>query len=302
MIDLQRIIKKPETIILSLNNHGLLNMFSDRMHTKLVFRASFNRNLDLEAPQTFNEKIQWLKLYDRNPLYTRLVDKYAVKEFVSERIGEQYVVPTYGIWNNFDNINFDLLPNQFVLKTTHDGGGAGVIICPNKTDLDKVKARKSIQESLARDVYKELREWPYKDVPHRVLAEKLLLNNGLPLQDFKIHCFNGIPKLILVCKDRYETTGLTEDFYDCEWKHIPVKRPKHPNSKESIEAPSELSEMLDLARRLSIGIPFVRTDFYVSNAKVYFGEMTFYPTSGFTNFVPDSYDKLFGNWLELPSK
>lgn len=299
MINLRRLISSPRSLILSLNNHGLLDFLSDKLSAEWMYYASFGKHLDLNNPQTFNEKIQWLKLYDRNPLYIRLVDKYAVKDYVSKKIGEQYVIPTFGVWNNYDEIDFENLPNEFVLKTTHDGGGAGVIICLDKAKFNHEESRCRINNSLKRNVYKDLREWPYKDVPHRILAEELLLNEGKALQDYKIHCFNGVPKLILVCKDRYESSGLTEDFFDCEWNHIPVRRPKHPNSSKLIEAPEGLEKMLELSRVLSEGIPFVRTDFYIVNHKVYFGEMTFYPTSGFTAFVPDKYDSIIGQWLDL---
>lgn len=301
MLNMHRLLSNPRSMILSLNNHGLMDFLSDKINISWMYYASFGRRLNLKDPHTFNEKIQWLKLYDRNPLYILLVDKSAVKEYVSERIGVQYVIPSYGVWNQFDDINFDLLPNQFVLKTTHDGGGAGVIICTNKEELNTNDAKQRINKSLKRDVYKNLREWPYKNVPHRILAEKLLLNDGCPLQDYKIHCFNGEPKLILVCKDRYESSGLTEDFFDCSWNHIPVRRPKHPNSSTPIEAPEELGQMLELSRQLSAGIPFVRTDFYLVNHQVFFGEMTFYPTSGYTAFVPDKYDTIIGQWLDLTS-
>lgn len=299
MLNVRRLLSSPRSFILSMNNHGLLNFLSDRTNIACMYYASFGKHLNLKTPASFNEKMQWLKLYDRNPLYTRLVDKQAVKEYVSEIIGAQYVIPTYGVWDHFDDIDFDLLPKQFVLKTTHDGGGAGVIICTDKKELDTEDAKHRLNASLARDVYKNLREWPYKNVPHRILAEQLLLNDGRPLQDYKIHCFNGEPKIILVCKDRYETTGLTEDFYDYNWNHIPVRRPKHPNANDPIEAPEELAQMLDLSRRLSAGIPFVRTDFYLVNHQIYFGEMTFYPTSGYTAFVPDKYDDVFGSWIDL---
>lgn len=301
MLNLRRLLSSPRSLILSLNNHGLLDFLSDKTNISWMYYASFGRCLNLKTPTTFNEKIQWLKLYDRNPLYTLLVDKSAVKEYVGEKIGTQYVIPSYGVWDHFDDINFDLLPNQFVLKTTHDGGGDGVIICTNKEELNTDDARQRINKSLKRDVYKNLREWPYKNVPHRILAEQLLLNDGQPIQDYKIHCFNGEPKFILVCKDRYESSGLTEDFFDCGWNHIPVRRPKHPNSNTPVEVPEELGQMLDLSRQLSVGIPFVRTDFYLVNHKIFFGEMTFYPTSGYTAFVPDEYDTIIGQWLDLTS-
>ena len=302
MVDLKKILKHPGQIILSLNHHGFFRFLSDKSHAKLMYRAYFGKSLNLEQPKSFNEKMQWLKLYDRNPIYTTLVDKFEVKRYVISLLGKEYVIPTYGVYDSFEEIDFNTLPSQFVLKTTHDGGGSGIVICKNKVSLDRVEARMILNKSLARDVYKDLREWPYKDVPHRILAEQYLENNGEPLEDFKIHCFNGEPKMILVCRDRYAGSGLTEDFYTADWTHIPVRRPKHPNSREALPKPPQLQEMLDLSVQLSKGIPFVRTDFYIVDGKVFFGEMTFYPTSGYTAFEPEKYDDIIGTWLNLKTK
>ena len=298
---LLRWLKDPKQIILSLNHKGFFHFLSDRNHAKLIYYASFGKPLSLISPITFNEKIQWLKLFDRNPLYTKLVDKYSVKDIVAGVIGEEYIIPTLGMWERFEDIEFQKLPEEFVLKTTHDGGGSGVVICRSKSHFDYNEARKIIEKSLKRDVYKDLREWPYKDVPHRIIAEKYLRTpDGVTLEDYKIHCFNGVSKFILVCRDRYGTSGLTEDFFSIRWEHLELKRPKHPNSSQKIPCPKELPLMLELAEKLSEKIPFVRVDFYVYNGKVFFGELTFYPTSGFTRFVPDSYDTEIGSWLELP--
>lgn len=299
MFRIKAFFTHPASILLSLNNHRLLRFVPDETQIRWMYYASLGKRLNLNDPKTFNEKLQWLKLFDRNPLYSTLVDKYAVKEFVKERIGTQYVIPTYGVWNSFDEIDFDILPDQFVLKTTHDGGGNGVIICQNKKHFNIKKSKSILEKSLKRNVYKDLREWPYKNVKPRILAEALLTNDGKPLKDYKIHNFNGISRFILVCQDRYEESGLTEDFFTTNWERIPVRRPKHPNSVRPIEVPAELTEMLELSCRLSTGIPFVRVDFYVSDGKVYFGEMTFYPTSGYTAFVPEDYDNIFGQWIDL---
>lgn len=302
MSQIKAFFTHPASILLSLNNHGLLRFVPDETQIRWMYYASLGKHLNLNNPKTFNEKLQWLKLFDRNPLYSTLVDKYAVKEYVKERIGTQYVIPSYGVWNSYDEIDFDILPDQFVLKTTHDGGGNGVIVCQDKKHFDIKKSKFILEKSLKRNVYKDLREWPYKNVRPRILAEALLTNDGKPLKDYKIHNFNGISRFILVCQDRYEESGLTEDFFTTNWERIPVRRPKHPNSNCPELPPEELPLLLELSKTLSEGIPFVRSDFYIANHQVYFGELTFFPTSGYTAFVPDEYDGIFGNWLSLPSR
>lgn len=257
--------------------------------------------LNLKVPKTFNEKLQWLKLYNRKPEYTTMVDKFAVKEYVANIIGEEHIIPTLGIWNSFDEIDFNSLPNQFVLKTTHGGGGGGVVICKDKNTFDKQKAKKVLQKSLNSDIYWNYREWPYKDVPKRIIAEQFMSNNGKDLEDYKIHNFNGKPKFILVCSNRYGNEPMIDDFYTPEWKLMDLRRPGHPNSVTPAEAPSKLKEMLELSEILSKDIPFLRTDFYIINDKVYFGELTFFPASGMSKFEPEDWDITIGTWLQLPN-
>lgn len=277
---------------------GFYNIISDRMFLKLMYYIKMHQVLDLSYPKTFNEKLQWLKLYDRKPIYTTMVDKYEVKKYVASKIGEKYIIPTLGVWECFDDIDFDNLPNQFVLKCTHDSGG--LVICKDKSNFDKISAKKRIDRCLKRNYYWSGREWPYKNVKPRIIAEKFMSNNVGELADYKIHNFNGVPKVVLVCRDRFKESGLTEDFFDCEWKHLDISRTDYPNSHENIPKPVQLDEMLELSKKLSESIPFVRTDFYDVGGKVYFGEMTFYPASGFERFVPDEYDDLFGEWIKIP--
>ena len=271
---------------------------SDRCYIKRYFFLKTGYSLNLDSPKTFNEKLQWLKFNDRNPLYTEMVDKFAVKKYVASIIGEKYVVPTIAVFDNPDEIDFGVLPDRFVLKCTHDSGG--IVICKDKASLDKDAARKKLKAGWSRNYYRFSMEFPYKDVKPRIIAEEFLTNEGFDLCDYKVHCFNGVPKLVLVCKDRYSKCGLTEDFFTEGWEHLEVKRPTHPNSKEIIPIPVQLDEMLSLSRLLSKGIPFVRVDWYISYDKLYFGELTFFPASGMTPFVPKSFDDLFGSWLELP--
>lgn len=273
----------------------------DKTYIKLKWKNAMGYSLDFNNPITFNEKLQWLKLNDRKCIYTKMVDKYEAKFYVSKKLGEEIVIPTLGVWDTVEEINWDSLPNRFVLKCTHDSGG--LIICKDKANLDIKKAQRKLKQSLSFDFYKAGREWPYKDVPRRIIAEEFMEDsNSQELSDFKIHCFNGEPKVVLVCRDRFSKTGLTEDFYDSEWKHLDIRRPEHPNAVVSMEKPEELDKMLDFAKKLSTGIPFLRVDFYIVNHRIYFGELTFYPATGMSPFIPNKWDEIFGSWITLPSK
>ena len=275
----------------------LAPVLPDKLYLQVLYRIRMGYWMDMEHPVTFNEKLQWLKLHNRRPEYTTMVDKQAVKEYVANIIGKEHIIPTIGVWDSVEEIDFDTLPNQFVLKTTHGGGGCGVVICKNKATFDKDAAIKKLQKSLDTDIYYVLREWPYKGVRKRIIAEPYMTDNGNVLEDFKIHNFNGIPRFILLCRDRFTGIGMSDDFYTTKWEHLDVKRPGHSNPGKH-EKPKELEEMLSMAERLSKDIPFIRTDFYTIDHKVYFGELTFYPASGMSKFDPDSYDKLFGTWLK----
>jgi len=291
-------IKKPYKIFEALDNRGIIRI-SDEQYLKMVFRNTMKSRLNLQFPQTFNEKLQWLKLYDRNPEYADMVDKYKVREYIKNKIGEEYLIPLLGVYDKFDDINFDELPEQFVIKCNHDSGG--VVICKNKKDLNINKLKKKINKSLKRNYFYNGREYPYKNIAPKIVIEKLMENDGKEIADHKVHNFNGRPKVILVCQDRFKDTGLTEDFFSDKWEHLDIQRPNHPNAKQLIQKPVELEEMLKLSRILSKDIPFVRTDFYVINHKIYFGEMTFYPASGFERFIPEEWDEVFGSWLDLPT-
>ena len=270
----------------------------DELYLKLLYLFELHRWPDLKNPRTFNEKLQWLKLHDRRPEYTTMVDKYAVKDYVAGIIGREHIIPTLGVWNSFDEIDFDSLPEQFVLKTTHGGGGMAVVICKDKDTFDKGKARRVLEKSLKSDIYANFREWPYKDVPRRIIAEQFMSVDGGGLTDYKVHNFNGVPKVILVCRERFGKDPMAESFFNDRWEHMDIKRPGHPNP--DVEKPDNLQELLRLAGRLSKDIPFARTDFYTIGGKAYFGEITFYPASGLSPFSPDKYDNILGDWLILP--
>ena len=280
---------------------GLYDRLDDSKYLKRKFLLTNGRAFELNAPNSFNEKLQWLKLYDRKPEYTTMVDKYKVREHISKLIGEQYLIPLLGVWDNPDEIDFDALPEKFVLKCNHNSG-LGMCICKDKNSLDINKVKKELRRGLKQDYYLTGREWPYKNVKRKIIAEQFMKSDEGGLTDYKVHCFNGVPKLILVCKDRFTKTGLTEDFFDVEWNHLDVKRPKQNNSSTSIAKPDELDEILKLSTKLSKNIPFLRTDFYIIEGKVYFSELTFYPASGFEKFEPEKWDEILGEWLVLPEK
>lgn len=274
----------------------LTKLIPDSLYLKHRFKKNMGYKLDLKHPTTFNEKIQWLKLHDRKPEYTTMVDKYAAKEYVSERVGSEYIIPTLGVWNHFDDIDFDKLPNQFVLKCTHDSGG--LVICKDKSQLNLTAAKEKLEASLKHNYYWSGREWPYKNVPPRIIAEQYMADD---LRDYKMFCFDGAPRMTLVCSERFTEEGLKEDFYDEAWNHLSIRRPGHENASFRVERPKQYELMKTLAEKLSEKIPFSRIDFYEIDEKVYFGEITFYPASGFEGFTPDEWDLKLGNWIKLPS-
>ena len=286
---------------LILVNRGFYAYLDDKKYLERMFRVQLGKNLNFENPVTFNEKIQWLKINNRESEYTIMVDKYKVREYISETIGEQYLIPLLGVWDSPDEINFDILPDEFVLKCNHNSG-LGMCICKNKSTLNIEKVKQDLSNGLNENYYLLYREWPYKNVEKKIIAEKYMSDQGKELQDYKIHCFNGIPKIILVCRDRFSDTGLTEDFFDIEWNHLNISRENCKHSVDKIKAPKNLKLMLRLARILSENIPFVRIDFYEINGKVYFGEITFFPASGLKKFIPEKWDIDLGNEIQLNKK
>lgn len=269
----------------------------DKIFLKHVFYRNMGKKLDIKNPKTFNEKLQWLKLYDRNPQYTKLVDKYEVRKYISQLIGEEYLIPLIGVWGRFDDIDFNSLPNQFVLKCTHDSGG--LVICRDKSKLDINVAREKINKSLNRNFYYQGREWPYKNVKPRIICEKYMVDESMvELKDYKFMCFNGEVKCSFVCLNRQSLAGLNVDFYDIDWNPMPFER-HYPSSGTVIPKPKNYSKMVEFAEILSKNIPFVRVDFYEANGQLYFGELTFYPGSGYEEFAPESYDYLLGSWIEI---
>lgn len=272
-------------------------LFPDELYLKIMFYVNMGRMLDLDDPKTMNEKLQWLKLYDRKPEYTSMVDKILVKDYVSEKIGPQYVAPLLGVWDKVEDIDFDSLPDEFVIKANHSGGNLAVLICPDKAALDVRKAKSYLRKSLRYDVYRAYREWPYKNVQKRFFAEEYL---GKDLVDYKFYCFNGYVDSVLVCIDRQ--IGDTKFyFFDREWNLKRYnQRGKAAPADFTLPKPEGIDEMFGLAARLSEGIPFVRVDFYDVNGKVYFGELTFYPSGGFDSKRLPEADLHFGSMINLP--
>lgn len=296
----KKILKNPKLLFLTLGQRGFFNWMDDEKYIKIAYKILMNKPLNLDSPKTYSEKLQWIKLHDRRPEYTMMVDKHAVKEYVTKVIGKQYIIPTLGVWKHFDEIDFDLLPNQFVLKCTHDSGG--LVICKNKEQLDKEKARKKIEECLKHNFYYGQREWPYKDVPHQIIAEAYMEDSTTKeLRDYKFFAFDGEVKAMFIATERGSKEETKFDFFDADYNHLPFIN-GHPNAVELPKKPKCFDEMKDLASKLSKGIPQVRVDFYEVDGKVYFGEMTFFHWSGFKPFEPEKWDDIFGSWINLPDK
>ena len=273
---------------------------NDEIQIKRNWYSRMTYGLNLDTPKSYNEKLQWLKLYDRNPLYTTMVDKYAVKDYVANIIGKQYIIPTIGVWEKFDDIDFDSLPNQFVLKCTHDSGG--LLICKDKKKLDWAKAKQKIESSLQTDYYLNGREWPYKNVPRKIIAEQYMEDTKTgELRDYKFFCFDGKVKWLFIATDRQNREEPYFDFFDMDFNHLPMQH-GHPNAPILPEKPQNFEQMKKLAAKLSKDIPHVRVDFYEVDGKVYFGELTFFHHGGWTPFTPEKWDYIFGKEIELPTK
>lgn len=277
----------------------LLDWVPDEPFLKLKFRQSLGKRLDLTHPQTYNEKIQWLKLHDRDPLYSRLVDKYEVRSYIAEKLGEDYLIPLVGgPWNSPEEIDFDALPDQFVLKCTHDSGG--LIVCRDKSALDREQACSRLSASLARNYYWSKREWPYQNVRPRILAEQYMQDGETPnLNVYKILNFGGEPRIIQTIQND-KTARETIDYFDTDWTLLNLRQ-GFPNSETPLPRPKTLEAMLTAAARLSVGFPTLRTDFYEINGRVYFSEITFYTDSGLCPFEPPEWDMLLGLWTRLPT-
>ncbi len=276
-----------------------VKIWPDDKYLKLKYRLILGKKLDLKNPKTFNEKLQWLKLYHYNPEYTKMVDKVTAKEYVASIVGEKYVIPTLGVWNSVDEIDWSSLPRQFVVKSTGDSGG--VVVCKDKDKLDIQAAKKKLGTLGERDYASTSKEYPYKGVPHRYIAEQYVEDeSGFELKDYKIFCFDGQPKFLFVATGRQQN-DTRFDFYDTEFNHLPVLN-GHPNADVWPTKPENFEEMLEVAKKLSKGMPHVRVDLYNVNGQIYFGELTFFHWSGWVAFEPEEWDYKFGEYLKLPSR
>lgn len=282
-----------------LANMEVYDTMPDELYVRKMFKAIMGSQLRLGNPQTFNEKIQWLKLYDRNPIYTQWVDKYKVKEYVGSIIGNEHIIPTIGVWDNPEEIDFSQLPDQFVLKCNHNSG-TGMCICKDKKKLERDKVITELKMGLQEDYYLHSREWPYKNVPRKIIAEQYIGDANSDLVDYKLMCFNGKHRCTFVCEGRNTGEGLHVTFYDKDWHIMPFER-HYPRSKKGIPCPGCYDKMIEYAELLSENCPFMRVDFYEVEGKLYFGEITLYPGSGYEEFTPEKWDYILGDWLKLPS-
>ena len=271
----------------------------DKLYLEMLYQVRMGEKLNLKNPVTFDEKLQWLKLYDRKPEYTKMADKYEVRKYVTDKLGEEYLIPLLGVWNQADEIDFTVLPEQFVLKCTHDSGS--VIICRDRERFNEAEAREKLRKTLSTNYYYPSREWPYKDIKPRIIAEKYMTDeSGVELKDYKIYTFGGVPHLIQVDFGRF--TQHKRNLYTTEWEYIDetIEYPRDPSVQ--IERPKKLKEMLSCAGKLAEGTASLRTDFYSINDRIYFGEITFYQEAGFAHFSSEEYAKELGRMIRLPEK
>ena len=274
---------------------GCFNWLPDESYLKMCFRIRLGNRLNLNNPKTFNEKLQWLKINDRNPVYSQLTDKYEVRSFVSETIGDEYLIPLIGVWNGVDEIDFDALPQRFVLKCTHDS--QSVVTCRDKLNFDIKKAKEFLNSRMSKNYFYGGREYQYKNIKPRIIGERYIEESDGQLKDYKLFCFNGIPKIMLVVSDR----GINKtkfDFFDMQFNKLPIRQ-YYPNSSQKIECPRNFGAMIKLSEKLTKNFVHCRADFYEVNGKVYFGELTFTHFCGFVPFEPIEWDYKLGSWIEL---
>lgn len=289
----------PLNYVRPLGSRGMLNWMPDALYLKLCYRAVFHKKLDLKNPKTYNEKLQWMKLYDRNPLYRTLVDKFAVREYVARNVGQEYLIPMVGgPWNSPEEIDFARLPDQFVLKCNH--GSTTNILCKDKSKLDIAQTKAKLRKWLNTSWYWYGREWPYKDLKPCIYAEKYMEDaQDKELRDYKFFCFDGKPEFVLVSTDRSDSSKQTRgDYFDMDYQHLPFHK-KHPNADVTPAKPRDFEKMKELAARMSADLPAVRIDLYDVNGRIYFGEYTFFSASGFGPFYPDEWDRKVGDYISI---
>lgn len=304
---IQGFIKDPMRRFNYLAEVGLFNMTDDEKYLSRKYQLIMHKSLCLHPPVTFNEKIQWIKLYDRRPEYTMFVDKYRVREYIKKKLGEEYLIPLLAVYNTPDEIDFDVLPNQFVLKCNHNSG-LGMCICRDKSQLDKEKVIKELRKGIKENFYLKNREWPYKDVPRKIICEQYMTNKGdsdntsisIGLTDYKFYCFNGEPQYLYVSQGLENHSTARLSFLTLDWQFANFGRTDYMPFSHLPPRPFCLDKMIQIARELSAGIPFLRVDLYVIDGKIYFGELTFSPCAGFMPFDPPEADTWIGRKLVLP--
>lgn len=274
------------------------SLISDEQFYKIKYRVIVGEKLDLKNPRTLSEKLQWLKLHDRKEGYRQMVDKVAVQDYVKEKLGAEYLIPQYGVYESFKAIDFETLPNQFVLKPNHTSGD--IFYCSDKSKLDLVSLEKTVTGWIQRDYYPIHREWPYKGIKPLIICQQYLRNkSGAELIDYKLRCFNGETKVFSICSERNSQTGMKVDYLDQDWKLLPYTR-NFPNSGKKQPKPKNFDKMVAFANILAKDLAFIRIDFYEVDEKLYFGEITFYPASGHGVFQPERYAEIYGDLLVLP--
>lgn len=297
------LVRNPGKIFVYMNSAHLLDRLPDEAILRLLWKARFGYDLDLRSPHSFNEKIQWLKLYDRDPLYTRMVDKVAAKAYAADLIGEAHVIPTLDVWDDPRDIDFSTLPERFVLKCSHTSG-EGLILCRDKARLDRKRAVSVLEKAMRHDYYLTYREWPYKNVPRRILAEPYMEDNAAAalglntLPVYKFFCFEGEPRIIQTIQND-KMPDETIDYFDPSWNLLPFRQ-NYPNSALPTARPQQLREMLSMAERLSAGFHFLRVDLYEINGEIYFSEFTFFSDAGFAPFHPEEWNETLGSWIHVP--
>lgn len=272
----------------------------DKWFLQIVYYRVFNRKLDLKAPKYYSEKLQWMKLYDRNPLYTYVVDKDSAKEYISNLIGDEYIIPTIGKWKSAEEIDFDALPNQFVLKCTHDCGG--IVIVKDKRNIDKESIMNKLNSRLNRNYYLKEREWPYKNIVPQIIAENYIdesgeLNLGI-LNDYKFYCFEGKIDCVMVCLERYKHAHPIFVFYDLNWNRLYYLK-EEPNEQYSVCKPDNFDKMIEIVTKISSCFKCVRVDLYNVNGKILFGELTFFNQGGFDIDISEETDKYWGSLFSI---
>lgn len=284
-----------------LANYHFFDKMPDEEYLRRKYKAVMGEELNLLAPRGFNEKLQWLKLYNRNPEYTVMVDKYKVRDFVAEKIGSEHLIPLLGVWDDPDEIDFAALPDQFVLKCNHNSH-QGLCVCKDKSSLNIHKAKKELRKALAQDFYLTGREWPYKNVPRKIICEQYMTDeSGEGLTDYKFQCFDGEVKILGIFKDRTSKAPMTADYFDRDYVWQDVSWGGIPHARVTPPKPVMFDQMVAIAETLSQGIPEVRVDLYLCGKNIYFGELTFFDGSGLDRIEPKAFDEQMGDWLTLPA-